>query len=109
MNQNQEYDYDEQVSWADPNNTSLPVQEMHQDASNVNGHMSGTGVAVGNNDSDEAFLSQPYSTLDEPISETIMRDVRSVVSKIKVVLLPLQKTVSLVLVRLVLCLLSLFF
>lgn len=37
-----------------------------------------------------AFLSQPYSTLDEPVIETIMRDVRAVSSKLKVVLMPLS-------------------
>lgn len=37
-----------------------------------------------------AFLSQPYSTLDEPVVETIMRDVREVSAKLKVVLTPLS-------------------
>jgi hypothetical protein len=40
-------------------------------------------------------LFQPYSTLDEPVLETIMRDVRAVVSKLKVVMLPLDRTVRL--------------
>lgn len=44
------------------------------------------------NGNDMDFLAKPYSTLDEPIRETIMRDVRSVTSKLKVVLLPLQKS-----------------
>lgn len=35
----------------------------------------------------------PLSTLDEPVKETIMRDVRSVASKLKVVLLPMDRTV----------------
>ena len=38
-----------------------------------------------------AFLAKPYSTLDEPVSETIMRDVRSVATKLRVVLLPLDR------------------
>ena len=42
---------------------------------------------------DDSFLTQPYSTLDEPVTETIMRDVRAVGSKLKIVLLPLDKTV----------------
>ena len=35
----------------------------------------------------------PLSTLDEPVRETIMRDVRAVGSKLKVVLLPMDKSV----------------
>jgi hypothetical protein len=35
----------------------------------------------------------PLSTLDEPVKETIMRDVRSVASKLKVVMLPMDRTV----------------
>ena len=76
-------DQQQHQPWANPNSTSssLQSQEMHhqQDEATTN---------------DESFLTQPYSTLDEPIRETIMRDVRSVVSKIKVVLLPLKKSVS---------------
>lgn len=41
----------------------------------------------------EEALFQPYSTLDEPVLDTIMRDVRAVVSKLKVVMLPLDRTV----------------
>ena len=37
----------------------------------------------------------PLSTLDEPVMETIMRDVRAVSSKLRVVLLPMDRTVSL--------------
>ena len=43
----------------------------------------------------EAELFAPLSTLDEPIRETIMRDVRSVASKLKVVLLPMERSVRL--------------
>lgn len=39
---------------------------------------------------DEFFA--PLSTLDEPVRETIMRDVRSVWSKLKVVLLPMERS-----------------
>ena len=42
----------------------------------------------------EEALFQPYSTLDEPVVETIMRDVRAVVSKLKIVMLPLDRTVG---------------
>ena len=34
---------------------------------------------------------QPYSTLDEPVMETIMRDVRAVGAKLRVVMLPLDR------------------
>lgn len=37
------------------------------------------------------MLMKPYSTLDEPVRETIMRDVRSVMLKLKVVMLPLDR------------------
>ena len=44
------------------------------------------------NESDPgAFLAQPYSTLDEPVRETILRDFRSVAAKLRVVLLPLDR------------------
>ena len=78
----QQQQQQQQQPWADPNATSFQqsTQEIHEE--DVNGTM------------DESFLTQPYSTLDEPVRETIMRDVRSVLSKIQVVLLPLKKTVS---------------
>ena len=43
---------------------------------------------------EEEFFA-PLSTLDEPVMETIMRDVQAVSSKLKVVLLPLDSNVSL--------------
>lgn len=43
----------------------------------------------------QSILLQPFSTLDEPIKETIMRDVRAVGSKLMVVLKPLDKSVNL--------------
>lgn len=42
-------------------------------------------------DAHQEALFRPYSTLDEPVMETIMRDVRSVIGKLKVVLLPLDR------------------
>lgn len=68
----------ETTSWAQPNidpSLSRPAVEIHHEQE------------------DDSFLTQPYSTLDEPIRETIMRDVDSVVAKIKVVLMPLKKSV----------------
>jgi hypothetical protein len=46
-------------------------------------------------DDPNSFLTKPYSTLDEPVRDTIMRDVRSVAAKLRVVLLPLDRNVSL--------------
>lgn len=39
-------------------------------------------------------LLAPVSTLDEPVKETIMRDVRAVGSKLRAVLIPLDRNVS---------------
>lgn len=36
-------------------------------------------------------LMEPFSTLDEPVLETIMRDVRAVGSKLRIVMLPLDR------------------
>ncbi|VEU44918.1 unnamed protein product [Pseudo-nitzschia multistriata] len=43
-------------------------------------------------DQHESEFFAPLSTLDEPIRETIMRDVRSVARKLKVVLLPMERS-----------------
>ena len=43
----------------------------------------------------EIEFFSPLSTLDEPVIETIMRDVRAVGSKLKVVMLPMERNVSL--------------
>jgi hypothetical protein len=43
---------------------------------------------------DDGLLLAPGSTLDEPVSETIMRDVRAVGAKLRAVLIPLDRTVS---------------
>lgn len=40
---------------------------------------------------EEQLRMGTVTTLDEPISETIMRDVRQITDKLKVVLLPLTK------------------
>lgn len=59
--------------WANPN-TPTP-QSTSQD--------------IGND-----ILLEPYSTLEEPVLETIMRDVRAVYAKLKVVMLPLDRSTS---------------
>lgn len=70
--------------WANP--SGVPVQQQTQQ--NIN---STIGGAAANQHESEFFA--PVSTLDEPIRETIMRDVRSVGSKLKVVLLPMERSV----------------
>ena len=62
-------------SWANPNNSTAQVVTMSDD--DVNN-----------------VLLEPFSTLDEPVLETIMRDVRAVGSKLKVVMLPLDRNAS---------------
>ncbi len=73
--------------WANPN--GVPVQQTQ---ANIN---STIGAAGANQHENEFFA--PVSTLDEPIRETIMRDVRSVGSKLKVVLLPMERSVCFIL------------
>ena len=67
--------------WANPEGTSLPT--ISTTAAIPTSHVT----------QHEAELFAPLSTLDEPIRETIMRDVRSVASKLKVVLLPMERSV----------------
>lgn len=50
----------------------------------------GGGSSAGINE-----LLTPVSTLDEPVGVTIMRDVRAVGAKLRAVLLPLDRSVSL--------------
>ena len=53
----------------------------------------GTPASVDVSQQESEFFA-PLSTLDEPVRETIMRDVRSVASKLRVVLLPMDRSVS---------------
>ena len=73
--------------WANPN--GVPVQQTQ---ANINSTIG--GAAANQHESD--FFA-PVSTLDEPIRETLMRDVRSVGSKLKVVLLPMERSVCFIL------------
>ena len=66
-------------SWSNPNLQDAPVEELH-----TKPQLNETG---------DDFLSKPFGTLDEPVMETIMRDARSVATKLKTVLLPLDNTV----------------
>ncbi|KAL3778079.1 hypothetical protein ACHAW5_001418 [Stephanodiscus triporus] len=47
------------------------------------------GTSSGTSDDE---LMAPVSTLDEPVSETIMRDVRAVGAKLRAVLIPLDRS-----------------
>jgi hypothetical protein len=78
--------------WANPN--VVPIQQQHQQLQHqqtTNNVSSTIGASVTNQHESDFFA--PLSTLDEPVRETIMRDVRSVASKLKVVLLPMERSV----------------
>ncbi len=64
-------------AWANTSGPSRPAVEN-------------TGTADGGMDE----LLAPVSTLDEPVRETIMRDVRAVGAKLRAVLIPLDRNVS---------------
>ena len=64
-------------AWSNPNRALPESSEIHEVSPEV----------------DDDFLTRPFSTLDEPVMETIMRDARSVGGKLKIVLLPLSKSV----------------
>ena len=78
-------------AWADASapNRPAPVEDHHGNASSSIIGGGGTGM-------DE--LLAPVSTLDEPVKETIMRDVRAVGAKLRAVLIPIDRTVSVTLV-----------
>lgn len=73
-------------SWATPSSSSA-----HGSAQGSAGGGAAVEEQHGQSSDPSQFLSQPYSTLDEPVRETIMRDVRSVATKLRVVLLPLDR------------------
>lgn len=64
-------------AWANTSGPSRPAIEDHR------------GTADGMDG-----LLAPVSTLDEPVKETIMRDVRAVGAKLRAVLIPLDRNVS---------------
>lgn len=76
----------QQPQWADASTPSGMSGQMNTGNTNASDH--------------ENALFQPYSTLDEPVKETILRDVRAVVAKLKIVMLPLDRTVSLLILHL---------
>lgn len=65
-------------TWANTTGPSRPAVEDHR------------GVADGGMDE----LLAPVSTLDEPVKETIMRDVKAVGAKLRAVMIPLDRNVS---------------
>ena len=74
--------------WANPN-VSQQQQPQQQQQQQQQQYI--PAATIQQNAQDEFFA--PLSTLDEPVMETIMRDVRSVGSKLKVVLLPMERSV----------------
>jgi hypothetical protein len=56
-------------AWANPVPAAVPTLQQHEEE-----------------------LFSPYSTLDEPVMETIMRDVRAVGTKLRVVMMPLDRS-----------------
>ena len=71
--------------WANPQGTMQPQPTQQQ--------MNFQQQQQGMQQQEQEFFA-PLSTIDEPVKETIMRDVRSVASKLKVVLLPMDRSVS---------------
>mmetsp|Transcript_32574 Transcript_32574/g.62394 ORF Transcript_32574/g.62394 Transcript_32574/m.62394 type:complete len:250 (+) Transcript_32574:47-796(+) len=71
-------------TWANVNNTNRPppIEDHH-------GTSSGDGAGGSSHGMDD--LLAPVCTLDEPVTETIIRDVRAVGGKLKAVLLPLDR------------------
>lgn len=84
----------ESSSFASSSSTGAPVwASSSAPQGNVSGGFHPTTEEIHDTSlGQDEFLSKPFSTLDEPVAETIMRDVRSVTSKLKVVLLPLKKS-----------------
>jgi len=75
----------QQPAWATGvQNSNVMMGEIN--ATDVNAEYQDPGSATNN------ILLQPVSTLDEPVIDTIMRDVKSVYAKLKVVLLPLDRS-----------------
>jgi len=68
--------------WANPNVSQQQQQQQQQ-----------TQTTTTTTQQHEEEFFAPLSTLDEPVMDTIMRDVRSVGSKLKVVLLPMERSV----------------
>ena len=68
--------------WANPNGSQQQFQQQQQQQFQP----------TTSQQHEEEFFA-PLSTLDEPVIDTVMRDVRSVGSKLKVVLLPMERSV----------------
>jgi protein YIPF6 len=79
-------------AWANPNQ---PAAAAHPAGGGIGGGAaSSQGGGPPSAEDHESELFRPYSTLDEPVSETIMRDVRAVASKLRIVLSPLNQSSS---------------
>lgn len=81
-------------AWSNPDQgaaaAAQPVITNYTNSNDSNDISGQNGMQQEQHQDPMAFLSQPYSTLDEPISETFMRDLNAVSSKLKVVLTPLS-------------------
>jgi hypothetical protein len=85
-------------SWANPSaaSSSAPLQSQSlQTAPQWAQPLPPQPAAAASVDDHMAGLFRPYSTLDEPVSETIMRDVRAVYAKLQVVMRPLDRRLNL--------------
>ena len=93
-------------SWANASSASknrpVSIEDYHGSSSSTSppphSAMSGGGGASGVDE-----LLAPVSTLDEPVMETIMRDVRAVGAKLRAVLIPLDRNVSVVIAGVCFC------
>lgn len=81
---------------AQPMNVNNPPAWANPNASSASGGVGTMQMQATTTSSNaahhESELFKPYSTLDEPVKETIMRDVHAVWSKLKVVLLPIDRS-----------------
>ena len=71
-------------AWAN----ASPQQSQSQQHSQVQSHLA---PPKSTNELEAEFFHTPYSTIDEPVRETILRDVRAVTQKLKIVLSPLNR------------------
>jgi len=76
-------------SWANPN-----MSNPSPSTANPSLNTTTTGPVMISDEDVNNVLLEPYSTLDEPVLETVLRDVRAVMHKLKLVMLPLDKNSS---------------
>jgi hypothetical protein len=74
-------------AWLDPSQQQQQQQQPQGQAPGPTGVMAVDHEAA-------LFSDSTYSTLNEPVGETIMRDLRAVGEKLKIVLMPLDRTIT---------------